>query len=135
VAHQLEELVGRYGNVPAPLTRKYVHNLVYVFLTNGHGTAWNADPIYRELIGRFDVSQASLALRAFTSTAISSRLQHSLSRQRWAELLDIIAPKLTGRRDRAFLQAVREFTGTPDKLIMDSDIKKQLDERRAAQSS
>ena len=134
VARQLEDLVGKYGNVPAPLTRKYVHNLVHVFLTNGHGVAWNADPTYRELISRFDVSQASLALRTFTSTMISSRLQHSLSRQKWTELLDLVAPKLTGRRDRAFLQAVRDFNGTPDKLIKDADIKKQLDDWRAAAS-
>lgn len=127
VAGQLVDLVGKYGNVPPALTRKYVHTLVYVFLTNGHGVAWNADPIYRELISRFDVNQAAMALRTFASTLINSRLQHPLARQKWTELLDLIAPKLTGRRDRALLQDVREFTGTPDKLIKDADIKKQLD--------
>jgi hypothetical protein len=128
IARQLQELVGKYGNVPTALARKYVHHLVFVFLTNGDGVAWNAEPIYRELISLFEVSQASLALRAFTSTTISSRLQQTLARQKWAELLELIAPKLTGRRDRALLETVRNFNGTPDQLVKDSNIKKQLDQ-------
>lgn len=132
VARQLEDLVGKYGDIPAPLTRKYVQTLVFVFLTNGHGIAWNAEPIYRELISRFDVDQASLALRAFATTEISSRLQHSLARKQWVELLVLIAPKLTGRRDRAFLKTVQEFSGTPDQLIKDTDIRKQVHDWRKA---
>jgi hypothetical protein len=135
IAHHLKELVGKYGNVPVPLARKYVHCLVYVFLTNGYGVAWNAEPSYRELISRFDVSQASIALRVFTNTMISSRLQQKLPQQKWTELLDLITPKLTGRRDRALLQTIRAFKGTPDQLIKDSGIKKQIDARRRTTKS
>ncbi|WAU78354.1 hypothetical protein O1Q96_00450 (plasmid) [Streptomyces sp. Qhu-G9] len=38
-------------------------------------------------------------------------------------LLDLIDPKLTGCGDRAFLDAVRNFTGTPDQLYQDTKIK------------
>ncbi|MFF0546849.1 hypothetical protein ACFYTF_28835 [Nocardia thailandica] len=127
VAQRLLNLVGTHGQVPARFSPTYVRQLVYVFLTNGNGIAWNADPIYRELIGKFDPNQAGIALRAFADSKISSRLQHDLSRTKWAELLDLIAPKLTGRRDRTLLDAVRTFSGTPDQLKLDSAIKQQLD--------
>jgi hypothetical protein len=68
VARWLRDLVGRYGKVPAQLRSRYVHEIVYVFLTNGHGVAWNADPIYQELIELFDGEQAALALRSFADT-------------------------------------------------------------------
>lgn len=106
--------------------RPNVRQLVYVFLTNGHGSSWAADPIYKDLISKFDTVQAGIALRTFAESAISSRLQHPLAREKWAELLDLIEPKLTGRLDRTLLDAVREFSGTPDQLILDSEIKRQL---------
>jgi hypothetical protein len=127
VAQRLLNLVGRYGQVPTQLARRHVGYLVYVFLTNGHGLAWSADPIYKELISRFDGEQAALALRSFAATAISSRLRYELPRTKWAELLDLIAPKLTGRRDRALLAAIRTFNGTPDQLVLDTEIKRQLE--------
>ncbi|MEV0539263.1 hypothetical protein [Nocardia salmonicida] len=126
VAQRLLNLVGTHGQVPARFSPTYVRQLVYVFLTNGNGTAWNADPIYKELIGKFDPNQAGIALRVFADSKIASRLQHDLSRTKWAELLDLIAPKLTGRRDRTLLDAIRAFNGTPDQLKLDSGIKQQL---------
>ncbi|WP_410673200.1 hypothetical protein [Amycolatopsis sp. cmx-4-68] len=126
VAQRLLNLVGKYGQVPAGVGPTYVRQLVYVFLTNGNGIAWSADPIYKELIGKFDTGQAGIALRIFSDSKIASRLQHDLPRTKWAELLDLIAPKLTGRRDRTLLDAVRAFNGTPDQLKLDSGIKQQL---------
>jgi hypothetical protein len=54
---------------------------------------------------------------------IRLRLQEDLPRKKWKELLDLIDPKLTGRGDRAFLDAVRDFAGTPDQLYQDTKIK------------
>ncbi|MGY6657625.1 hypothetical protein ACXIZN_36235 [Amycolatopsis sp. TRM77291] len=127
IAQRLLNLVGTHGQVPARFSPTYVRQLVYVFLTNGNGTAWNADPIYKELIGKFDGRQAGIALRVFTDSKIASRLRRDLGRTKWAELLDLIAPKLTGRADRRLLDAVRAFNGTPDQLRLDSGIKQQLD--------
>ncbi|MFF1690588.1 hypothetical protein [Streptomyces sp. NPDC058254] len=39
------------------------------------------------------------------------------------ELLDLIAPKLTDRADRTFLDEVQNFNGDPDDLWLDSKIK------------
>ncbi|MEU0345157.1 hypothetical protein ABZ092_41080 [Streptomyces bobili] len=127
VARRLAELVGQHGSVPENLVRQYVKTLVTVFLTNGNGEVFMADPIYLDLIGRFDPQQASLALRAFANAEISSQLQRPLSQKKWAELLDVLDVKIIGRPERELLQAVREFSGTPDKLRLASGIKRYLD--------
>ncbi|WP_411119916.1 hypothetical protein [Streptomyces sp. 058-1L] len=122
-ARRLKDVVGRHGDIPKQVVRSYVVHLVNVFLTNGYGVAWNAEPIYKELIGRFDGFQAAIALRAFANSQIRLKLQDEWPRKKWPELLDLIDPKLTGRGDRAFLDAVRGFGGTPDKLYQDTKIK------------
>ncbi|WP_406292166.1 hypothetical protein [Embleya sp. NBC_00896] len=126
-AQRLKDVVGRHGDIPEQVTRNYVLQLVDVFLTNGYGIAWNAEPTYTELISRFDGSQAAIALRSFGYREIHLKLQDELPRRKWTELLDMIDPKLTGRGDRTFLTAVRDFGGTPDKLVQDTRIKAQLD--------
>ncbi|ARH94959.1 hypothetical protein STRMOE7_00065 [Streptomyces sp. MOE7] len=126
VARRLAELVGQQGSVPENLVRKYVKTLITVFLTNGHGEAIAANPIYLDLIGRFDPEQARLSLRSFANAEISSQLQRPLSQKKWDELLNVIDVKITGRPERELLQAVREFSGTPDRLRLDSSIKRYL---------
>jgi len=131
LARRLAELVGARGDIPAPVRAKYVHALVEVFLTNGSGVAYGAEPIYRQLLLELDSELAAVALRSFNESSISGRLQLSRSRTKWAELIDLIAPKLTGRSDRDLLAAVRAFTGTPDQLSVDSAIGRLLDPQAA----
>jgi hypothetical protein len=126
VARRLRDVVGRHGEVPELLTGPYVATLVDVFLTNGHGLAWNAEPYYIELIKRFDGSQAAYALRSFAFTSIIPKLGLTLPQEKWVELVELVAPKLTEREDRALLERVRAFAGTPDKLHKDTTIAAQL---------
>lgn len=126
VARRLRDVVGRHGEVPELLTAPYVATLVNVFLTNSYGVAWNAEPYYIELIKRFDGPQAAYALRSFAFQSIIPKLGASLSQAKWVELVDLVAPKLTERGDRVMLDLVRAFTGTPDKLRMDTKIAAQL---------
>ncbi|MFH9796309.1 hypothetical protein [Streptomyces virginiae] len=126
IARRLQELVGQHGDVPEGLSRKYVLGVVEVFLTNGNGIAINADPIYRDLITRFNPQQASLALRSFTDTTIASKLQQQLPREQWSELLGLIENKLTGRSDRELFEAVRGFAGKPHQLAKHPEIKLHL---------
>lgn len=122
-AQRLKDVVGRHSDIPAQVTRSYVLHLVYVFLTNSHGVAWNAEPIYEELIQRFDTFQAAIALRSFANRPIRLKLQNKLPREKWGELIELIASKLTGRADRALLSEIRAFSGTPDELWSDTKIK------------
>ncbi|MGW9613288.1 hypothetical protein [Streptomyces diastaticus] len=126
VARRLRDVVGRHGEVPELLTAPYVATLVNVFLTNGYGVAWNAEPYYIELIKRFDSPQAAYALRSFAFQSIIPKLGVPLSQEKWVELVELVAPKLTERGDRVMLELVRAFTGTPDKLRKDTKIAAQL---------
>lgn len=121
-ARQLESLVGERGEVPTALYPKYVKTLVEVFLTNGSGVSWAADPIYNRMLERLDTRQARMALRAFTDQTISSRLQTSAAREKWGQLLDLLEPKMTRRADRDLLIAIRDFHGAPDELRSNSQI-------------
>ena len=78
-ARRLESRVGTHGNIPGAVAERYVDALVEVYLTNGNGVAWTAEPIYVELLGKFDVPQALLAFRRLE---ISSKLQFPLVRQK-----------------------------------------------------
>ncbi|MFI6067009.1 hypothetical protein ACIA47_17380 [Micromonospora sp. NPDC051227] len=126
VARRLREVVGQNSAIPASLNRKYVLGLVEVFLTNGSGVAVSADPIYQELIEKFTPEQASVALRSFTDPDVVAKLHRPLSRQKWAQLLQIIGHKLTGRNERELFDAVQAFAGEPYQLAKDAGIKLQL---------
>lgn len=130
IARKLAELVGQLGSVPDSLTGKYVLTLVKVFLTNGNGTAWNAEPYYTELIGKFDPDQASIALRSFTDKDIAPKLERKLGREHWERLLTMIGDKLTAHSERDLLEAIRSFSGRPDQLAGDADIKRLLERWR-----
>ncbi|MFG3701563.1 hypothetical protein ACGF5C_27180 [Micromonospora sp. NPDC047620] len=126
IARRLHELVGMRSDIPARLNRKYVLDLVEVFLTNGNGVAVNADSIYQGLIEKFTPEQASLALRSFTDPDVIAKLHRPLCKQQWAQLLQIIEHKLTGRNERELFDAVQAFTGEPFQLVKDTGIKLQL---------
>lgn len=90
-----------------------------------NGITINADPIYRDMIARFNPQQASPALQSFTDSVIVSKLQQTHQSQ-WTEFLGLIENKLTGRNDREFFDAVRVFPAKPNLLTKDPEIKVQL---------
>ncbi|MFF9101480.1 hypothetical protein ACF1AU_12990 [Streptomyces rubrogriseus] len=126
-ATRLAELVGSPPSVPKEVTHKYVDSLVWVFLTNGSGESWSANPIYETLLRGLTVEEASYALTSFCSHDISLRLNLDLPQHKFRELLDIIDGKIVGRRRRELLSALKNFTGNYSKAKYDTEIKKMLD--------
>lgn len=122
-ARLLESVVGD-RDVPEEVRHSYVLALVEVFLTNGNGVAWNAEPIYIRMIEKFNAREAELALLSFTDTTIASRLQRSLPQDKFRELLDIIEPKLARRRYREIANTVRNFTGPLYAMSQESKVKR-----------
>lgn len=122
-ARRLAHLVGDQGAIPAAVATPYVRTLVKVYLGNGYGVAWAALPTYQALLQQLDGAAAGAALRLFTDPVYASVLTTQNARTRWAELLDILEPKLTSTTDRALMAAIREFSGTPDQLRLDTKIK------------
>ena len=129
-ARALDGLIGEQGDVPDAVVDKYTTALVEVFLSNGYGVSHAADPIYRSLIERFSASEAGGALRSFTQAPISAKLHQTLPQRQWATLLDILEPKLTSRRSRDLLAAVRAHKGSPGDLHLDAGIRTLLRPKR-----
>jgi hypothetical protein len=121
-ARLLERTVGDRG-VPGGVRQEYVLALVEVFLTNGHGIAWNAEPTYRRLIEHFSRREAEVAVLSFMNTQIASRLQVTLPREKFQELFAMIEPKL-GRRYKEIASAVRTSNAPPDRLASDSKLRR-----------
>jgi hypothetical protein len=122
-ARRVETLIGQQGDVPAGVRTQFVRVIVEMFLGNGYGISWAADPIYRRLLQKLDGPSAGITLRLFMEPVFSSLLWSPTGATQWEQLLDILEPKLTSRTDRALMAAIRAFTGSPDKLYLDSNIK------------
>lgn len=76
------------------------------------------------MLARFSPADAGLAFRWFMDPVYSSLLGSRVGRQQWAQLLDILEPKLTSTTDRGLMAAIRAFPGNPDQLRLDSNIRK-----------
>jgi hypothetical protein len=126
----LEGLAGAEGNIPGAVSTKYVRAVVTVFLGNGYGVSHAAIPAYTRMIEGFGPAEAGRALRAFTDAGIASVLWSATGRRQWDELLDLLEPKLTRQADRELYDAVRAFTGPPDRLALDLSIARLAKPRR-----
>jgi len=126
-ARQLQRLIGSAGAVPPQVRTPYVLGLVEVFLTNGHGVTWTAEPIYRELLDQFDAEQALTAILSFTHTTIASRLQFSLCQTKFRELLDVMAVKVSASAVKELIEAMRAYDGPLDRMREDIRIKRPVE--------
>lgn len=125
-ARRVADLAGPQGDVPNAIRDRYVRTITELFIGNGYGVSWSAEPIYLEMIKRFSSGDAGVALRMFSDVAFSSLLASSTGRKQWGPLLDALEPKLTSTTDRTLMTAIRAFAGMPDQLRIDTGIKKLL---------
>lgn len=94
-ARQLRVVVGDHGTIPPQMNFQYVKAIVSVFLTNGSGEAWAANPIYVELIKNFDAKQSFIALTSFMDESIRSKLQFPLCQKKFTEMIGYIESNVT----------------------------------------
>lgn len=130
-AEALQKLVGEAGEIPELVRSRYVEVLVRVFLGNGYGVSTGALPFYQTMIEQLDPKAASSALRSFTVPETQAQLGTSVGDQQWRELLDMLSPKFVSKSDTQLLACVKDFTGPRDKMHLDSEIKRLLDEHEA----
>lgn len=102
LARELQRRVGTKGDIPSQAALSYVHGLVEVFLTNGSGVVWNADPIYRALLEQLTSEQALIAVLSFQEDTIAGQLRRELCEERYREILTMM-------RSHASLKAVSEL--------------------------
>lgn len=126
LARALSRLVGEHGSVPPQANDTYVLGLVEVFLTNGHGEAWNADTIYRELLQQLNPEQALFAILSFRDETISSRLQIQRCRSRFEELLNMMRINNALPSVGELVDYILEYEGPMDKMKDDDRFMKRL---------
>jgi hypothetical protein len=126
LARQLASIVGNHGLIPDQVARHYVIGLVEVFLTNGNGVAWNAEPIYENLLGKLDTRQALIAILSFQDDTIASRLQFTLSQQKFRRLLELMKPKATAAAAVEIVNLLEQTRIPLDRLRDDARVKQRL---------
>ncbi|MDP3890561.1 hypothetical protein, partial [Nocardioides sp.] len=123
LARNLHTLVGA-DPVPVAVQKKYVLTVVNVFLGRGSGIAWNADPVYRELIMGFSPGEARDALLSFQEVEVAGKLQMSGPAAKYVEMLELLKPKFSDTASRELLEKELVFTGPRDSMRLDSELKR-----------
>ena len=106
-ARQLLNVVGQHGEIPKQLIYEYTKTVISAFLTNGLGECWDANPIYIELIRKFNAKQSFIALTSFTDENIKSKLQYVLCQQKYEEMIEIIKPNITSEGVKNLLEEIK----------------------------
>lgn len=108
-ARRLESLVGEKGSVPPAIVGRYIEGLVEVYLTNGHGVAWSAEPTYQALLAKLDATQALLAVLSFRKMHITSKLQFELCTQKFREIVALARAKVTSPQGVDILSIIEGY--------------------------
>ncbi len=107
-ARILQSLVPSNGDVPAAVARRYVEALTLCAIGNGHGVSWTAEPVYEELIGRWQDDHAFVFAALVREAEVESRLRHTSCAVNYQK----IARRLEGRVVRVPLKRVLDFLAT-----------------------
>ena len=126
IARELRTIIGEHGDVPNALNYQYVRTIVNVFLTNGNAEAWNANPIYIELIKKFDVKQTYLALTSFRDDTIKSKLQFHISRKKFEEMLSYLELNITAEGIKSLFEDIHKRLNGLSNLKVDDQLFKKI---------
>jgi len=126
-ARQLQRIVGTPPKVPKGINKKYVISIVDTFLTNANGVAVSAQPIYVELLQQLDSRQANIAVLSFNDTGISSKLQFSLCKKKFRELIEIMKPIITTPAIKDLIEKIDDYKSRLDNLKNVKTIKTTVD--------
>ncbi len=108
-ARRIETLIGDKGDLPSQVIDRYVEALVDVFLTNGNGESWAADPIYKRLLAKLDSNQALLAALSFRKKRIASKLQFSKCQAKFREVVGIAKTKVSSPQGTEILLTIEGY--------------------------
>jgi hypothetical protein len=125
-ASRLESLVGEKGLIPPAVAEHYVEGIVEAFLTNGHGVAWSADSVYQRLLSRLDATQALLAVLSFRKLQISSKLQFSLGKSKYREIVALARTKVTSPQGTAILDIIEAYKPPLENMRSDTKLREKV---------
>lgn len=128
LAKQLLRLVGDDLKIPKSVEKKFIIAIVEAFLTNGNGTAINANDIYKKILTNLNSHQGNIAVLSFTDSKISSRLQFELCEKKYIELIEIVKPSITSPPVNEVIDYItNEFNGKYMNLMNDKRIKTSIE--------
>lgn len=126
-AKQLYNIIGQGGALPEQVRRATILSIVKVFLTNGNGVAYIAEPYYIKIIKQFNQKEALIALLSFSDEQIASKLQFPICENKYKELLDLIKGKLLAPATMELFEEIEKFSGEPEKMMHNSNIKRMIE--------
>ncbi|MGE5409997.1 MAG: hypothetical protein ACM3MI_03480 [Clostridiales bacterium] len=125
-ARQLERIVGEKP-VPSHIRIKYVLGVVEAYLSNGNGVAWNAEPIYLELIDRFNQKESLIAIIAFRNQKVSSRLQFPLCQKQFLLLINRLRTNITSPAAIEIIDIIESYKFSLENMRRDTKFNKKVD--------
>ena len=125
IAKQLSIYIGNI-QIPKQCYFEYVNTLVNVYITNGYGISWSAEPIYIELIQKFDQEMSLIAILSYTQEEISSKLQFPLCKDKFISMLNLIKPKITSSAIIEIIDKLIEFKEALHKLKNDTKFNEKI---------
>ena len=126
-AKHLRSEVGTPISIPHKMNKPYVSAVVEVFLTNGNGVSWDAEPVYKDLISNFDVTQATIAVATLNTPIVKSYVSFSqLCLNKYLELLKLIRDKMTNPTTLALVDNILKYKGSVRALLTDAKIMADL---------
>ena len=124
--HQRSE-VGTPISIPQKINKIYVLAVVEVFLTNGNGISWDAEPVYKDLISNFDVTQATIAMATLNTSNVKNYVGFSqLCLNKYLELLKLVRDKMTNPTTLALLDNILKYKSSVKSLLSDAKIMADL---------
>lgn len=128
-ALQLRRVAGK-KEIPSQINKKYVYTIIDCFITNGNGTCWDADGIYKALIEKFSQEQITIAVFTIMDEHIASMLQLELCSQKYLEMISVVKEKNASPAVGEVIDMIEYRSGTLNVMRKDSVVKQQIETRQ-----
>lgn len=126
-ARSISALVPENGDVPESVVKKYVKVLTICRMGNGHGISQYAQPIYDELISRWQDKHIAIFVSLVTDSEVVSRLMNLSCSQNYQNIAKQLEDQATNANLKATLDFITSFrTDKLAKVKQDSRFKEML---------
>ena len=119
--------------VPSKVESEFITKILYVYLTNGNGEAWNANGYYEEMLYNLSESQAIIGLTLLGNKDITRKLRYEKCINKFKQFVDIVSPKITNPIGKDLIDALKKFPNSQYiNILVDKSIKLKMDSFRRA---
>ena len=94
--------------------------------TNGYGECWDADPIYKELISKFNQEQINTAVYSIMNERIASMLQIERCSRKHIEMLDFLDKKNTSPVVHEVIETIKNYGASLATYRRDTTVKQKM---------